>query len=267
MGYTNRQPPEGINNVETGWQRDFVILVVGFFAVMALLIWLLVQVLGWSARWVPFSWEQALTRSLEETLEPNEQQVYLQTFADQLAEAGGLDESLSIVVHYEDRKTVNAFATLGGHVFILRGLLEEVETEQALAFVLAHEIAHVHYRHPVRAASRQLGFTVVMAMVFGRTDVGTLVGTGGHMAMLDYSRKQELEADAWALHAVHNLYGHVEDADALFRWLDQQTTSPPAWLSSHPNTRERIQYLNALAQEHGYPLEGETTPLPAWAQD
>jgi beta-barrel assembly-enhancing protease len=267
MGYTNRQPPEGINNVETGWQRDFIILVVGFFTSLALLTWLLILALGWSARWVPFSWEQALTRSLEESLKPDERQLYLQTLANRLAEAGGLDDRLDIVVHYDNRNTVNAFATLGGHVFMLQGLLDEVETEQALAFVLAHEIAHVHYRHPIRAASRQLGFTVIMATVFGRTDVGALVGTGGQMAMLDYSRKQEHEADAWALHAVHNLYGHVADADALFRWLDAQTTSPPAWLSSHPDTRERIAHLEKLAREYGYPLQGDTTPLPQWARE
>ncbi len=115
MAYQNRQPPEGIKYVSKGWQKDFLLLVVGFFAGLALLIWLVMLAVGWSVRWIPFSWEQALSRSLQQTVEPDQRLRYLQTLADSLARAGHLNEPMSITVHYQESDTVNAYASLGGH--------------------------------------------------------------------------------------------------------------------------------------------------------
>lgn len=267
MGYQNRQPPEGINYVKTGWQRDFILLVAGFFAGLALLVWLVMLALGWSARWIPFSWEQALSRPLQQTVEPDPRLTYLQALADDLAHAGGLDEPMTITVHHQDSDTVNAYASLGGHVFILQGLLDEVKTEQGLAFVLAHEIAHVQHRHPLKATIRQLGFGVIMGLVFGNTDIAQLAGAGGQIAMLNYSRDLEREADAWALAALQNHYGHVEGADTLFQWLVEEKAhqAPPEWLSSHPDVQARITRLHEISREQGFTLEGTVTPLPEFS--
>ncbi|WP_027328329.1 M48 family metallopeptidase [Marinimicrobium agarilyticum] len=266
MGYQNRQPPEGINYVSNGWQKDFVLLVVGFFAGLALLIWLAMLALGWSARWIPFSWEQALSRPLQQTVEPDQRLRYLQGLADDLARAGNLKKPMTITVHHQDSDVVNAYASLGGHVFILEGLLDEVKTEQGLAFVLAHEIAHVHHRHPLKATIRQLGFGVMMGLVFGNTDIAQLAGAGGQIAMLNYSRDLEREADAWALAALQKHYGHVDGADALFQWLAEEKAdeAPPQWLSSHPDVQARIERLRDISREQGYSLQGKVTPLPEW---
>lgn len=265
MHYENRQPPEGINVVEHGWARDFALLVLGVFAALALACWLLLQVLSWSARWVPFSWETALTRSWQPEAESQQTQQYLQSLADSLASAGGLPSDLQVIVHYEDHDLVNAFATLGGHVVAFQGLIDAVESEQGLAFVLAHEIAHVHYRHPLQALARGVGLSAVMALVFGQSDLGQLAGFGGNFALLDYSRQQEREADAWALNALFHHYGHTAGAEELFVALKaemSQTEVVPEWLSTHPDLAVRVERLRSLARERGYKLEGSTTPLP-----
>ncbi len=264
MAYQNRQAPEGINNVETGWQRDFILLVVGFFVGLALLLWLTITLLGWSARYVPFSWEQSLSSSLHDERELNPRTRYLQTLANDLARAGGLGEGLSVTVHYQPDSTVNAFATLGGHVFILEGLLDNVDSEQGLAFVLAHEIAHVHYRHPLQSAARQAGLSLIGALVFGNSDLSWLAGSGGQLALLDYSRKMELEADTWALSALHAHYGHVAGADSLFQWLQEEQAGsvPPKWLATHPDSQERIERLHRLAEKQHYQTQGSLSPLP-----
>ena len=49
---------------------------------------------------------------------------YLQNLSDQLSVAQGLPESIKITVHYVDQPVINAFATIGGHVFIYQGLIE-----------------------------------------------------------------------------------------------------------------------------------------------
>ncbi|WP_111642978.1 M48 family metallopeptidase [Marinimicrobium alkaliphilum] len=264
MGYQNRLPPEGINVVERGWQRDFWVAVAGFIAGAALLIWLLIQLAGWAARWTPFHWEQRWAEPfIEQRAHPA--QPYLQDLADRLAEAGGLDEPLNVTVHYRPDTTLNAYATLGGHVFILQGLLDTVESEQGLAFVLAHEIAHIQERHPVRAMARELSFQVVFGLLFGRSDAGYLVGMGGQLAMLEYSRDQEYAADAWALEALYNLYGHTDGAYELFHALDSHH-AVPQWLTTHPETHRRIARLESLAQSRGWHTRGPLIPLPEWPQ-
>jgi beta-barrel assembly-enhancing protease len=265
MGYQNRQPPEGINVVAHGWQRDFWLAVAGFLVATTLLLWLLIQLAAWGARWTPFTWEQSWARSVVET-QSHPQQDYLQDLADRLAAAGGLDDHLRIQVHYRPQRAVNAYATLGGNVFILRGLLDRIDHEQGLAFVMAHEIAHVQGRHPVRALARHLSFQMVWGLLFGRSDVGQLISTGGQLVMLEYSRAQEYEADAWALQAVYNLYGHTAGADELFRRADGRATIP-VWMSSHPDTESRITRLQSIARDRGWPVSGTLTPLPDWRQD
>lgn len=270
MPYQNRQPPEGINYEPKGWQRDFILLVAGFAASAVLLIWLIVLVLGWTARWIPFSWEQSLSASLQAQRDATPRAQYLQTLANQLATAGGMNEGLSIVVHHQQQETVNAFATLGGQIVVLEGLLNEVDSEQGLAFVLAHEIAHIHYRHPLQSAARHTGLSLMGALIFGRSDLGWLAGSGSQLAMLDYSRAMEREADAWALHALNRHYGHVAGADSLFRWLvqEQETTEAlPAWLSTHPDPRQRINRLHELARHNGYNIDGALTSVPALSDE
>lgn len=263
MRYENRQPPEGINVVEHGWVRDFVLLVVGFFAGLFLLCWLLLQLVAWTARWTPFSWEQALTQSwlLEES--PSEHQQYLQHLATQLAQAGGLSPELSLQIHYSQTEAINALATLGGNMVIFQGLVDAVDSEQGLAFVIAHEIAHIQHRHPVQAVARSLSVGLLSAMLFGQTDLAHLAGIGGNVALLNYSRQQEAEADRWALQALYHHYGHVAGADELFRKLKENDKNPrlPEWMSTHPDLEARIANLHKMAVDSGYALDGPLVPI------
>lgn len=264
MGYRNRQPPEGINAVRSGWQRDFILLVTGFFLALLLLFWLVTHSIAWAARWMPFSWEESLTQSWPGPPEVSEQQVYLQRLADDLAAAGGLDPELNIVVHYHEDAQVNAFATLGGHIFILEGLVDTLESEQSLAFVVAHEIAHIQHRHPVRAVARGLSLNLLISLTLGSGDLGSLVGIGGHLTLLSYSRRQEAEADDWALQAVYRHYGHTAGATALFEKMEQEQLSMPDWLMSHPHPGKRRERLQRLSREMGFADSGPLTPLPEW---
>lgn len=267
MHYENRQPPEGINVDEHGWARDFILLVIGFFAGLALVCWLLLQLVAWGAKWTPFAWEQSLTSPWQASQASDPKDVYLQQLADSLAQAGGLSPELTVTVHSMHEQTINAFATLGGNMVVVDGLLDAVETEQGLAFVIAHEIAHIQYRHPIQAVARGLSLSLVTALIFGQTDLSQIAGFGGNLALLTYSRQQENEADAWALAAVNNLYGHVAGADELFRRLQKDDASKlagtmPEWLSTHPDLRARIARLHELAQAQGFAEDGETSPLP-----
>lgn len=224
------------------------------------------------ARHIPFRMELQLTKRYQKQL-PAGGRVdnYLQKLADRLAEAERLPADMSIMVHYVDDDTVNALATLGGNVVVFRGLLRRLPNENALAMVLAHEIAHVKHRDPIAALGRGLIVGLALATIadVSGTDVtGNVLGQAGLLTDLHFSRAQEAAADRTGLSAVDAIYGTVAGADGVFKVLLKSTNEhgihAPQFLSTHPGLTNRIGYLDRMARQHGWKTDGRTTPLPDW---
>jgi beta-barrel assembly-enhancing protease len=98
----------------------------------------------------------------------------------------------------DDSKTVNAFATPGGYLYVYSGLIMAADNEAELAGVMAHETGHVVARHSARQMVDQYGLEAVSGMVLGKNPglVGSIVGGVGQKGfMLANSRSDETEAD------------------------------------------------------------------------
>lgn len=137
--------------------------------------------------------------------------------------------------------TPNAFAVIGGEIVLTNELYEWLETEEGLAFVLAHEIAHHNQRHIVEGLARQFLWQLLLSIV-GLGDVPTSAVFFAEMAQ---SRRAEEEADRLAVKIVYELYGDKrEDYAELFIRLknnpDYQEHQRFSWVSSHPEMDERI---------------------------
>jgi len=159
-----------------------------------------------------------------------------------------------------DSNEINAMAAPSGYVFITRGLLSQLKTEDELAGVLAHEVAHVVHADGVNAIS-QSKLTKAVALVGGQVlasqgpaelseitklfsesvdeVVETLVTNG-------YSRSQEYDADEYAREL---LLRAGYDPDALARALLTLETANSAaqglggWYSTHPSPKKRREEL------------------------
>src|SRR5690606_17935863 len=125
---------------------------------------------------------------------------------------------------------------------------------------ISHEIAHVRLRHPVSSLGRGLAIGVAVATLSsgaGSDIAGRALGSAGLLTALTFSRAQERAADAEALRALAGVYGHVADADAVFRVLERQAgeapLDPPEFLRTHPLDRERIEAIGQLADAAGWP--------------
>ena len=275
MKFKNVKVPEGINVSRHSPLADFFILsggVVVVFGGLAIAALFLGAAL---ARHMPVSWENALASAVldDETLSlgegGDEVAVALQALADRLAARIDLPEDLRVTVHYLEDDQVNAFATLGGHVFFFRGLLQRMPDENALAMVVAHEIAHVANRDPAAA----LGGTVLLQLVLGvvlnsapESLEGLIYGPNA-LLQRGFSRDAERLADRQALAAVAALYGHAAGAATIFEvFLEEAartgTGEPPEFLSTHPLSAERIAGIRDRADARGWSLEGEAIPLP-----
>jgi len=273
LKYSNPEIPEGINYSREHPLKEFVILVLGvvlFFVSLVLVLGLVAQSL---APYVPFSAELRIV-ALQEKDQPAAAkpiETYLQALAQRLAIAEELPVDMAVQIHYVDSDVVNAFATLGGQIFVFRGLLETMPDENTLAMVIAHEIAHVKLRHPIRGLGRAVVIGTVVAMfngVAGNDIVTDVLGEAGLLTALKFSRDQERAADATALQALASVYGHVGGAAEVFLLLHKShngsSLQPPEFFNSHPLTEHRIDDIHNLADQKGWPVNaGAMTALPA----
>jgi predicted Zn-dependent protease len=153
-----------------------------------------------------------------------------------------------------DSAELNAFATSGGHIFITRGLVETLATEDAVAAVFAHEIAHIQLQHSVdliksmritrdlsTAANRAAGIAARAASVSERKTlfdnavrdmVTTLIING-------YSREQEFQADIYAIKLL-TLAGYSPASLLDVLGVLQRTTAPGGFNDTHPSPAQRI---------------------------
>ncbi len=267
MQYSNPHIPEGINTSQQNPLREFAILTGGLLVIVVVVALGLSLLVDHFANRIPFSAEKALTRRFETTTASQEMETYLNTLAQQLAQAQDLPPEFSIKVHYVDADTINAFATLGGNIVMFRGILERLPNENSLAMVLAHEIAHIKHRDPIRGAGRgvviALALTTVSATLSNAV-TDQVLASGGLLTALQFSREQESEADATALESLTRHYGHVDGADALFEVLEKESSSmaPPEFFNSHPGTETRIERIHQFATTLTGPEKIELTPLP-----
>lgn len=142
-----------------------------------------------------------------------------------------------------DDNGINAFATMGGFVYVNTGLLRLADNEAQLASVIAHEIGHIASRHAIDQM-RQTAIASGVASVAG-LDRSTAVQIGVDLALRrPNSRGDEFEADQRGL-ANSRRAGYAPSATIAFmeKLLQSNGRSVPTFLSTHPATRDRITRL------------------------
>lgn len=259
MSYENPPLPE--EDVNVGRENvlvEFLRLAAGLAVVVVALSAVLYFGGGWLARQIAFETERkwvgddrviGLSQAAASGDADAAIENYLQTLAGQLAAHMALPQGMSVQLHYAGLPEPNAFASLGGHIAVTRGLYERIDSENALALVLAHEIAHVRARDPI--ASMGGGATLLMAMTLLTGDAARLSGAFASLIQRGYSRRAETRADMAALAAVQKQYGHAGGGAAVFqtlaRYRDEHGIGVPTLLSTHPLSAERIQRLETAA--------------------
>jgi beta-barrel assembly-enhancing protease len=178
-------------------------------------------------------------------------------------------------IHYQfhviDSPRINAFALPGGQIFVMRGLLEFVESEAELAAVLGHEMSHVDLRHSIEHYQYEAKLTKA-----GAPEVGQIVEMAHRLVMLGFSPQQELEADAQG-ERLSVQAGYDPDAEAvLFTRMKARFQEPSrtqaatpageiteaageaigAYFRTHPPSEERVARLNDMLAHNRAELAG-----------
>lgn len=267
MRFVAKQPKEGINVSDTHPLVEASALVAGLtaiFVVIALLLIFLIEVTLYfvSAEDEADMFADWLPVDLVTVSHADERLLETQLLVDRLA-GHWPETSYKFRVEIDDSEQANAMALPGGLIIVTQGLLDQVESENELAFVLGHELGHFKNRDHLRALGRGVVLSVFFAVVTGN-DVAGIGIKAADVTLRGFSRQQETKADDFGLAMVHAEYGHVNEAWRLFeRWdvVDNSFIDLVTYLSTHPETADRIEDMRAHAQREGWNTDGEVTPL------
>ena len=243
------------------WQRRVVVqhakwnAVLGSTAVLllgfVLFIWQSERVAGWLAARVPVSTEQSLGES-------GLKQIKLQS---RLTQEGPAAEALQAIgaritqgSRYSYRwfiksdDSVNAFAMPGGVVIVHTALIEQTQSAEELAGVLAHEVQHIEQRHSLQQMIHSAGWAAVLMVTLG--DVSAFSAILLHQAgNLRHSRRLETAADLAGVQALIKAGISPVGMRSFFERMDRDMPESIALLSSHPLPAERIQQIEQAVRQ------------------
>lgn len=175
----------------------------------------------------------------------------IETVAGRLAATANTDVALTVIRVDQP----NALALPGGRILVFSGLIDFSEDPNELAGVLAHEIGHAAEKHSMQRVVESSVTGALVGLMFGDAIGATAFAIVGD-AMLNgaYSRDKERQADDYAVWLMQENGWTVKPLGALFgRMVDKfgDQDGMFALVSSHPATAERIETLNALADDGG----------------
>ncbi len=176
---------------------------------------------------------------------------YVRNIGNKIAAVAGRDDfEYEFFVIMDDN--LNAFALPGGKIFVNAGAIMNTDSEAELAGLLAHEVSHSVLSHGFQLATRgNLTANVAQYVPY----VGS---TAGNLIVMNYSRGMERQADIfgtrilvaadYAADGVRNLMAKLGEIHAE----DEDHEEPPAWLSTHPNTDQRVSYMEELVISNNF---------------
>jgi len=265
-----RLPREGINVSATHPLKEAATLVAGLAAVVVGLVFVVAWSTDFAVGLISPDTEALLFESLsiesavDVTDAIDDRQNSVQELLDRMADHWE-DTPYEFKVIVFPSGDINAVALPGGYIMVTSALLDQVDSENELAFVLGHELGHFHNRDHLRSLGRVVVYRLALGAVLGSAgSVPDLAGKVGDLTSRTFDRDQERAADRFGLDLVHSEYGHVGATWKFFRRLTNGSPSVArfvAYLSTHPASSSRIDDLRRYAEERGWEEEGTAKPL------
>ncbi|WP_315925672.1 M48 family metalloprotease [Mesorhizobium sp. SP-1A] len=163
---------------------------------------------------------------------------------------------------------VNAFALPGGYLYITRGLLALANDSSEVAAVIAHEMGHVTANHGLarqKLEAEEGLATKVVSDILGDSPTARAALIRNKLRLAQFSRNQELEADAIGIKSVgeagYDPYAAARFLQSMsaytdFRSISGATDASLDFLATHPNTPQRIELAQRHARQFGQPGVG-----------
>lgn len=186
----------------------------------------------------------------------------IERIGSRIVSAAGLQDAYDWEYAVFENEQANAFALPGGKIGINTGLIDIASSDDEIAAVVGHEVAHVTSRHSAERVSQSMlsEMGVSLAQVgLGSAgvspDLAGVLGAGVQMGvLLPYSRRHEYEADRLGLRYAERAGYDPRAALSFWEAMARQSQGgkPPEFLSTHPADANRIAALREELQALGY---------------
>lgn len=157
---------------------------------------------------------------------------------------------------------VNAITLPGGNIIVLTGLIQFCENPEELAGVLAHEAGHVKHRHIIKNISKEIGITLVTALVFSKNNdliqeiVRKIIGSG-------FNRNYERDADLYAMENLKSAkINPLHLAHFLQRMEEKLGGDEINFLQTHPSNQERRAAIEQFVVTHN--ISTDSLKIASW---
>ncbi|MCM8801309.1 MAG: Maf family nucleotide pyrophosphatase [Candidatus Omnitrophica bacterium] len=169
----------------------------------------------------------------------------------------GVCDRKELVYHFKvlESEEINAVALPGGFIYVNKGLIDKIGSEDELAAVLGHEIGHIVARHNIKKLQAIMGYNLVRILLSAITQ-SSEIGSAADLAFLEllsgYSREDELLADRLSARylklAGYNPYAMITFLKKLEEIERRKPARPKSYFKTHPYVPDRIR---AVKQEIG----------------
>ena len=251
--------------------KTLLTLLAGVLAVIGVGYWLLGLCVDFAVDHLPDDAEALVASQFSASyassdLVEDEFAIYLQAMLADLQQCAGVEYPLQLTLADSDQ--VNAFAMPGGQIIVFTGLIDQLESENGLAFVLAHEISHFQNRDHLRSLGRGVVLMGLSSLITGADSVFTqFILPTITLGEMRFSQSRELAADRNALAILNCRYGHVGGASEFFNRLLSEADNGAGslwghYFDSHPEALDRIERIQQQGYQAGFSV-GATTELMA----
>ncbi|MGB6371083.1 MAG: M48 family metalloprotease [Atribacterota bacterium] len=216
--------------------------------------------------------EQKLGKKLSEDIEKKYEVIEDLNQNSLITEVGnkltGVSEMREMKFHFRILKEdgPNAFSIPGGYIYVTYDLFDYIQSDDELAGILAHEIAHVIHNHALKQTRDNTKYTlltILAVLLTGEPDVGVLGKLTTITLLNQYSREYEEEADLTAIDLLTKTeYNPVGFLTFLERLYTQEMFKPEVNLGifqTHPETENRINYVKDKLKERGIDIDRRAT--------
>jgi len=180
---------------------------------------------------------------------------YLRDIRDEILDSGEvnhLDDFIWEIHIIHDDEVLNAFATPGGYLYFYTGLIKYLDSEDHLAGVMGHEIAHAAERHSTEALTEIYGVDLLLSAALGN-DLAIVQDIATGLSSLAFSRDNESEADEKSVIYLANTRYACDGTAGFFQKLIDEGSAGggPEFLSTHPNPDNRVEAIESKAAALG----------------
>lgn len=246
--------------------KDFFTLLIGLVISLVVFLWILGVLVDFSVRFISPETEIKMFAkfgNLEfKKNEDTQTTAKFQPMLNKLSKCAEISHPLKL--HFIKANTPNAFAYPGGHIVVNSGILKSIKSQNALAFVLSHELGHFKNKDHLRSLGRNLIILgLVSFMNISDSEVFSTLSPVSDFMDATYSQNQESQADKEGLMILNCYYHHVGGATEFFEYLqnhDKKFILQNHYFSTHPETKKRIQNIKTLIKKNGFKVNS-TIPL------